>query len=271
MKKEKRVEKTPFQKLISALDSFFNDDTTYYAASLSFFTIFSILPIIALAISIVSSLPQFDNYIEIFMQYILELLNPTHSKQFITQIENFISNSNHLGSIGIIYMLFVFTMFFKDFEYIVNKIHKAKRKSIYASFFFYLSFILVFPILFVAYLVMIALFDNAFFNFLLSFCFAWIIFFGLFKLTVNRYIDNKAALISSFLTLVTLSVTKNLFVYYVVYNKTYTTIYGSLATLLFFFFWIYISWIIYLYGVKLCHQLNIKALSHRFKTNTHVD
>lgn len=258
MKEEETEEKTPFQKVIAALDSFFNDDTTYYAASLSFFTIFSILPIIALAISIISSLPQFDNYIEIFMQYILELLNPTHSQQFMTQIKNFISNSNHLGSIGMVYMLFVFTMFFKDFEYIVNKIHEAKRKSIYASFFFYLSFIIVLPILFVAYLVITTSFDNPIFNYVISFTFAWIIFYGLFKLTVNRYIYNKAALISSFLTLITLSVTKNLFVYYVVYNKTYTTIYGSLATLLFFFFWIYISWIIYLYGVKLCHELNIK-------------
>ena len=38
--------KKPFSRLVSALDSFFNDDTTYYAASLSFFTIFSILPIL---------------------------------------------------------------------------------------------------------------------------------------------------------------------------------------------------------------------------------
>ena len=46
---------------------------------------------------------------------------------------------------------------------------------------------------------------------------------------------------------------------YVIYNKTYTTIYGSLATLLFTFLWIYISWIIYLYGIKMCHKLNVKA------------
>ncbi|MCG3717085.1 YihY/virulence factor BrkB family protein, partial [Aliarcobacter butzleri] len=55
-----------------------------------------------------------------------------------------------------------------------------------------------------------------------------------------------------------LSISKNLFIYYVIYNKTYTTIYGSLATLLFTFFWIYVSWIIYLYGIKMCHKLDLK-------------
>ncbi|WP_419769338.1 MAG: YihY/virulence factor BrkB family protein [Candidatus Marinarcus sp.] len=258
MKKEEFVQK-PIKKLLELLDSFFNDDTTYYAASLSFFTIFSMLPILALAIYVISSLPQFNNYIDVFLQYIIEIINPTHSEQFIEQVKNFISNSNHLGNIGIIYMLFVFTMFFKDYEYIVNKIHKAKRKSLYASFFFYISVLLLFPIVFALYIITISLFDSTIFDYFITFLYAWLIFFGLFKLTVNRFVSNKAAFISSFITLVTLSITKNLFVYYVIYNKTYTTIYGSLATLLFFFFWIYISWIIYLYGVKLCYQLNIKS------------
>ena len=46
-----------FKKALNIVEKFFNDDTTYYAASLSFFTIFSILPIIALVIAIVSSFP----------------------------------------------------------------------------------------------------------------------------------------------------------------------------------------------------------------------
>ncbi|EOI3929950.1 YhjD/YihY/BrkB family envelope integrity protein, partial [Campylobacter jejuni] len=49
---------------------------------------------------------------------------------------------------------------------------------------------------------------------------------------------------------------KNLFVYYVVYNKTYASVYGSFSTILFFFIWIYISWIIYLFGLKLYYFLN---------------
>jgi len=253
--------KKPIRKLISILDSFFNDDTTYYAASLSFFTIFSILPILTLIIAIISNLQQFTQYLELFTNYVLEILNPSHSESFVKIFKSFISNSDKLGSIGIVYMLFVFTMFFKDYEYIVNKIHKTKRKSIHASFFFYLSFIILLPIIFTTYILLTSFYNNTVFDFLLIFIFVWIIFFALFKLTVNRYITTKSALVSSLTTLIILSITKNLFVYYVLYNQTYTTIYGSMATLLFTFLWIYISWIIYLYGIKMCHRLNMQELN----------
>ena len=248
-----------FKKVLSAIDSFFNDDTTYYAASLSFFTIFSILPIIALLIAIISSFEDFQSYIEIFTSYIFNLINPTHSTDIIDALKNYISNSNKLGLLGTVYMLFVFIMFFKDYEYIVNKIHKAKRKAIHISFIFYSIFLIVLPLAFIALNIAMSIYDNNILNIIFSYLFAWLIFYSLFKLSVNRVIDNKAALISSFITLIVLSITKNLFIYYVIYNKTYTTIYGSLATLLFTFLWIYISWIIYLYGIKMCHKLNIEA------------
>ena len=133
---EPEIVKHPIKVILKALDSFFNDDTTYYAASLSFFTIFSILPIIALLISIFSNLEITQQYLDIFTKYTFDLINPTHSKEFIESFERFISNSSKLGYIGFFYMLFVFIMFFKDYEYIVNKIHKAKRKPLLQSFFF---------------------------------------------------------------------------------------------------------------------------------------
>lgn len=251
-------EKSILKKLIDGLDSFFNDDTTYYAASLSFFTIFSILPIIALVIAIISNFSEFDNYIDIFTNYIFNLLNPTHSTEIVETLKRYISNSNQLGLLGLIYMTFVFIMFFKDYEYIVNKIHKAKRKSIQFSFIFYTLYLIVVALLFTASNILLSIYSNFLLDIVLSYVFGWLIFFTLFKLSVNRKIDNKAAIISSLSTFVVLAVTKNLFIYYVIYNKTYATIYGSLATLLFTFFWIYISWIIYLYGIKMCHRLNIQ-------------
>ncbi len=255
--------KSLVRSLIDGLDSFFNDDTTYYAASLSFFTIFSILPIIALFIAIVSTFEEFNTYINIFTNYILNIINPTHSQDIVENLKDYISNSSKLGWLGIIYMLFVFIMFFKDYEYIVNKIHKSKRKSIHFSFIFYSLYLMLLPIIFTAINVITALYENTFITSSLSYLFSWLIFYTLFKYTVNRKLNEKAVIISSLVTLISLSITKNLFVYYVIYNKTYTTIYGSLATLLFTFFWIYISWIIYLYGIKICHRLNIKFNNYK--------
>ncbi len=80
--------------------------------------------------------------------------------------------------------------------------------------------------------------------------------------SANTKITFGSAALSSSLTLVTLSVTKSLFGYYVSANTTYATIYGSFSVALFFFLWIYISWNIYLYGTKLCSILNKAQLSN---------
>lgn len=235
---------------------FFNDDTPYYAASLSFFTIFSILPLIALLIVIISNIPTFSQYIDTMMMYILDFINPTHSAELSTQIGKFLANTQKLGLIGIVYLLFVFTMFFKDYEYIVNKIHGVKSRALYKSFLLYLSFLIAIPILFFVFTFLSTLYKVSFLIYLLSILFIWLIFIILFIISANKEISFTSAIISSSITLITLSITKMLFGYYVSANTTYATIYGSFSIALFFFLWIYISWNIYLYGTKLCSILN---------------
>jgi phage portal protein BeeE len=48
----------------------------------------------------------------------------------------------------------------------------------------------------------------------------------------------------------------NIFIYYVLINKTYKTIYGSISILLFMLLWIYINWIIYISGIYLIKFLD---------------
>ena len=91
----------------------------------------------------------------------------------------------------------------------------------------------------------------------------------MYAISAKVKIHLKSALIASFIASLVWYISKNLFVYYVAYNKTYLTIYGSFSILLFFFLWIYFSWFIYLYGLKLCFLLNEKehAKSHNETQN----
>ena len=228
----------------------------YYSASLSFFTIFSLLPIIALMIVTVSTVPFFDNYISLFTMYLLDILNPTHSKAITTNIELFLSNSNQLGNLGIIYLLIVFTLFFNNYEDIVNKIFNVQKRPIHKMVFLYLAFLFIVPILFVIFIFTTSFIQENILLDILTFIFLWILFIMIFQLSVNTSLSFKASVFGSALTLLSLSITKKLFIYYIIYNTTYATIYGSLSILLFFFLWIYISWTIYLYGIKITALLN---------------
>jgi len=247
--------------MIKRVFDFFNDDTPYYAASLSFFTIFAILPLLALLIVIISNIPTFSQHLDKIMLYILDFINPTHSSTLSIQIEKFLENTSKLGYIGIVYLIFVFTMFFKDYEYIVNKIHGVQSRAMYKSFFLYLSFLVVIPLLFFIFIVLSTVSDFSYFVSIFTSAFIWLVFIILFMISANTKITLRSAAISSSITLITLSITKTLFGYYVSANTTYATIYGSFSVALFFFLWIYISWNIYLYGTKLCSILNKAQIS----------
>jgi len=249
-------------KLIKEVFSFFNDDTPYYAASLSFFTIFAILPLIALLIVVISNIPAFSEHLDTMMLYILDFINPTHSTTLANQLSSFLQNTEKLGSIGLAYLLFVFTMFFKDYEHIINKIHKVPSRALYKSFLLYISFLIMLPILFFVFIFITTFSNISFFVYIFTSLFIWIVFMFVFMVSANTKITFVAAAFSSSITLVSLSVTKTLFGYYVSENTTYATIYGSFSVALFFFLWIYISWNIYLYGTKLCSILNKAQLSN---------
>ena len=250
------IPKHPIKIIFDAIKSFFDDDTTYYAASLSFFTIFAFLPILALIIAVISNFNLFTPYLNELMNYIVENINPTHSQIIANSINLFLSNTNQLGYLGIGYMLFIFTMFFNDYEYIISKIHNINKRPIYISFFIYFIVLLILPILFAGFIYILQFNENDIITTLLSYLAGWLFFIILFKVSVNKKASFKSLLQSSLATMAILTITKNLFVYYIIYNKTYTTIYGSFSTLLFLFVWIYVSWIIYLYGIKLYSTLD---------------
>ncbi len=247
-------------KNIEKTIDFFNDDTLYYSASLSFFTIFSLLPILALVVVVVSNLPMFDTNLTFFTIYLMDFINPTHSTTIATTITEFLKNVNDLGNIGMFYLLFVFTLFFNNYEDIVNKIYNVKKRPIYKMFFLYLSFLILVPMLFMTFIAMSSidvLKENISLQFT-TFIFMWGLLTLIFKIFPTIKVSLNSAIIGSFITLVTLGITKKLFTIYIIYNTTYATIYGSFSVVLFFFLWIYISWTIYLYGTKFTALMNKK-------------
>ena len=244
----------------------FLDDIPYNAASLSFFTIFSLLPLLALLVYVVSHIPEFHTHIEVLMIYIMDFINPTHSQTIASSISGFLTNTDKLGTMGIFYLLFVFAMFFKDYEHIVNQMFGTKPRALYKLFFMYIGFLILIPALFVAFVFVSTVAKFSFSVQIFAFLFIWIIFIVLFLISANTTITLRAASFSSLVTIILLSVVKQLFGYYVSVNTTYATIYGSFSIALFFFFWIYISWNIYLFGIKLCYLINQQTLGIKNET-----
>jgi membrane protein len=93
-------------------------------------------------------------------------------------------------------------------------------------------------------------------SFLLPFLIVWGLFYLTYQVSPKDQIKPAAAAISSFIASLVWYLAKSGFLWYAEHNHTYAGIYGGLSTLLFFFLWIYISWAIFLHGLRLCYLLD---------------
>jgi len=243
------------------------EEITLYSAALSFYTIFSLVPIILIVLSIFSSTPFFSEYYLKFEHFISSNILPTNQEIISKYLKNFLLNSSKMGFIGGVYIIITSILFFDNYETIIARIFNKEKRCFFEKLKLYWTMITLFPMLFASALYISFKFQyfldksalTSWINFikLAPFFIIWLTFFLSYKLTLIKE-NTKAAIISSFVVTVMFFVVKNLFIYYVLINKTYTTLYGSISTLFFLFLWIYINWIIYLGGIYLIKFIQSK-------------
>ena len=99
----------------------------HFAASLSFHTLLSIIPIIFVSLSIFTTMPNFADYYAKIKEFIYSNLLPS---QNITQyLDQFLSNSSSLGVMGVVAIFFTSLLFFNEYDYVISKISNLPQKG----------------------------------------------------------------------------------------------------------------------------------------------
>ncbi|NCD12448.1 MAG: YihY family inner membrane protein [Epsilonproteobacteria bacterium] len=248
-------------------------ELAHYASSLSFHTILSLIPILLITFSLFTKLPLFEVYYEKLQSFIFSSLIPTQQDIMIHYLHDFMANTGNMGVVGLIFVLYISIMFFLDYEKIVSKIFETKTRSFWEALSTYWTMVTLMPLGLIIFFYSSATIQmflektpvTSAINFVqfTPYFIIWLLIFVMYVVSAKTKIHLKSALLSSFVASLCWYISKNLFVYYVSYNKTYLSIYGSFSILLFFFLWIYLSWFIYLYGLKLCFLLNEKESEKR--------
>ena len=248
------------------VSTFIDKDLTFYAASLSFYTISTIIPLFLIIMSILTALPSFGDIYSKIQDFMFSNLMPVNSDVVMDQINSFLLNSSKLGAVSFGFVIVSSMLFFQNFEYICNKIFRVKKRGIWESVTTFWTLITLTPIAlgisfyitgYVANLIATHEYTSGI-DILpyIAYVIIWARFFLIFQISANAKIHIRASLISSFIVSIVFSLSKNAFIYYVFLNKSYTTICGSFSIVMFLFLWIYVSWIIFVYGLKLCYLLN---------------
>jgi len=243
-------------------------ELAHYASSLSFHTILALIPILLITFSIFTKMPLFEVYYEKLQTFIFSALIPTQQDVIIHYLRDFMANTGNMGVVGIIFVLYISIMFFLDYEKIVSKIFEIPSRSFWEALATYWTMVTLMPlgliIFFYSSSVVQEFLDKSDVTSSINlvrfspYLIVWLLYLIMYSISAKTKVHLKSALFSSFVASLVWYVSKILFVYYVTYNKTYLSIYGSFSILLFFFLWIYFSWFIYLYGLKFCFLLNEK-------------
>lgn len=255
-----------FKKTINFLLIFKDKELMNYGAALSFYTMLSIIPILFVCFSVFTQIPSFDAYYDRLKNLIFAFLIPTQQELISSYLDTFLKNSLNLGIMGLIAMAFTSLALFSSYDFVINRITKSEPRGLWHSISAYWTLLTLVPLglglsFYISAYIQKTLDDFKiglnFFAFL-PFLIIWFLFLISFSSSMQKRTNKKYLLISSFASATVWYVCKNLFVYYVVYNKAYTNVYGSFSTLLFFLIWIYISWIIYLFGFKAYNHFSLE-------------
>ncbi|MDA3945851.1 MAG: YihY/virulence factor BrkB family protein [Helicobacteraceae bacterium] len=244
----------------------FDDELSYYASSLSFYTISTIIPIFFIIFALLPQLECFDEYYATLKTFLIAHLLPVQTGLITDYIDSFIVNATQLGIFSLSFTIVVSMLFFINFSYVVNSIFKTKDRGILKTAFTYLLLTIFVPLgLIISFyltsninqFINIYIFDSTFeVSIFTPFIIEWTLFFLIYTFAPNIYVHYKASAISGLIAVIIWSATKALFVDYVFLAKATSTIYGPFAITIFILTWIYISWIIFVYGLRLCYLIN---------------
>lgn len=253
------------KKILKGLFALRDREILNHAAALSFYSILSLIPLLFVCFSVFTQVPSFREHYERAKAVIFTFLIPAHQEQIAGYLDTFLKNSVNLGLVGLVAMAFTSLAFFSGYDFVINRITKSEAKGFWQSISSYWTLLTLVPLglglsFYLWALVQKTLDDYHigvnFFE-ILPFALVWGLFFIAYSSSVGGARLKILALVS-FGAAGLWYGGKLLFVLYVIYNKTYASVYGSFSTILFFFIWIYFSWVIYLFGVKICFLLNEK-------------
>ncbi|HAY41860.1 MAG TPA: hypothetical protein DCX64_06235 [Gammaproteobacteria bacterium] len=253
----------------AALKRFIDRDSFDSAAVLSFATIFAIVPGLSLALSIFSLSPYFVDFQSHLEEFLFNQLIPQNHDLAIGYIQQFIFQAQSIKGLSSIFLIFAVLLLLYEIDKRINLVwHSNHRRHWMKGLASYLFVLFLGPILIgvslfaSSYVMALELFDvlsidlyNSFIVPLLLSSFGFSIMYFVVPEEPVRFISaTKAGIIAATL----LEIIKHAMFFYIQYFNFYEVIYGTLSVLMMVIIWIYLAWVIVLFGANFCYCLEDK-------------
>jgi membrane protein len=262
-----------------AAQRLFWEDCTYRASALAFTTLLGLVPFLTVIVAVVAVFPIFDRFTSLAQGHILANFLPSSSDVITQYFESFVHQASQLSLLGIFFLFVTAIMLILTIEHTLNEIWETpqREKKIKALLLSWL--VLLLTPLFIGLSVLISSYIFSLFWFggaasrlgletpLLA-CIPLVInaaiFTMLYVVVPNVHVTWRDGMLGGLTAAVLFEVAKKAFGFYILRYDSYTVIYGALAAVPIFLSWLYISWLIILYGAIITHtrsQMRLKKIN----------
>jgi membrane protein len=240
------------------------------AASLSFTTILSLVPFLAISLSFISAFSQFGDLKAEAEAFITQNLLPQAGEEAVEQFRSFVAQTQKLTGLGVVAVAITALMMLSTINHAFDVIWRVQRpRPLMTRFLAYWAIITLGPLLIGAALSASGILMSAGARvggsaFAVSV--AWVMpgmpfaleavaFTLLYLIAPNRRVKFSDALIGGMVAAGIFEIVKYAFAAYLFYFPTYEAIYGAVAAIPIFLLWIYCCWATVLLGAEITASL----------------
>jgi len=244
---------------------FFEDQCLRIAASLSFTTLLSLVPLLAVSFAIFAAFPAFNDIQHQLQDFVFQNFVPSAGDVISEYFTNFTQNAGKLTALGITGLAVTAIMLLATIENCLNRIFRVQvRRSRTSRLLIFWALLTMGPLLIgmslslsTYYYALSAWFDVVQINLSVGSLMVREVLPNLIMmlaLTIvyifvpNRSVNWQSGVTGGILAGILFSILKKLFALFVSNFTAYQTIYGVLASIPIFLVWMYLAWTVVLIG-----------------------
>jgi len=250
---------------------FSHDRCTQTAASLTFTTLLSLVPLMTIALTMFSAFPVFEDFSVHIKIYLLNNLMPDTAGVVITRyMQQFAESAARLTTVGIGFLALTAMLMMLTIDHAFNTIWRVTRpRPLVSRLVIYWAVLTLAPLLVGASLTLTSWLVGLSMGYakhipvvgievlkILPVLLTTLAFAMMFRLVPNRYVPRRHALIGAFAAAVIFEIMNRVFGFYISHFPTYKLVYGAFASVPIFLMWIYLSWMTILFGAEITASLS---------------
>jgi len=256
--------------IVSSAHRFYWDNSFSKASSLAYSSLFALVPIMVLAFALLSSFASSSEHVPQVREFVIRQFVPNLGmvNDMLSYLSQFSQSLASLNTLAIVFIVLTSVLLINSIEFALNDIWQVyEARSITQRIGIYCAILVLAPVLAISayyfarvrvgdYLATVG--DTGYmlgaFSTVLPFFFDFCAFVALYYLVPKAPVQWRSAVVGAALSAILFGAAKEGFAYYVESFSSYDKIYGALAAVPVVLLWLYLAWLIVLFGCEVSFQ-----------------